>query len=66
VKVDREHLKKMSTKLGKSLKKHEDEIYAMAGEMFNINSPKQLAVILFEKLGLRLPRRKPRPVTRPT
>ena len=52
VKVDREHLKKMSTKLGKSLKKHEDEIYALAGEMFNINSPKQLAVILFEKMGL--------------
>jgi len=52
VKVDREHLKKMSTKLSKALKKHEDEIYAMAGEMFNINSPKQLAVILFEKLGL--------------
>ena len=52
VKVDREHLKKMSTKLSKALKKHEDEIYEMAGEMFNINSPKQLAVILFEKLGL--------------
>jgi len=52
VKVDREHLKKMSMKLSKALKKHEDEIYVMAGEMFNINSPKQLAVILFEKLGL--------------
>ena len=65
VKVDREHLKKMSSKLSKALKKHEDEIYAMAGEPFNINSPKQLAVILFEKLGCP-PRRKPRPATRPT
>lgn len=30
----------------------EKEIYEKAGENFNINSPKQLAVILFEKLGL--------------
>lgn len=30
----------------------EKEIYEKAGESFNINSPKQLAVILFEKLGL--------------
>ncbi len=52
VRVDREHLKKMSSKLTKALMKHEDEIYALAGEPFNINSPKQLAVILFEKMGL--------------
>jgi DNA polymerase-1 len=52
VKVDREHLKKMSTKLSKRLKKQEDEVYALAGEPFNINSPKQLGVILFEKMGL--------------
>jgi DNA polymerase-1 len=52
VRVDREHLKKMSSKLTKALMKHEGEIYALAGEMFNINSPKQLAVILFEKMGL--------------
>ncbi|MDH5763204.1 MAG: DNA polymerase I [Nitrospinota bacterium] len=52
VRVDREHLKKMSIKLAMDLKKHEDEIYALAGEPFNINSPKQLGVILFEKLGL--------------
>ncbi len=50
--VDREHLKKMSIKLSKRLKKQEDEIYELAGESFNINSPKQLGVILFEKLEL--------------
>jgi len=52
VRVDREHLKKLSRQLDKDLKKLENEIYALAGEPFNINSPKQLAVILFEKLGL--------------
>lgn len=30
----------------------EKEIYEAAGEEFNINSPKQLGVILFEKLGM--------------
>ena len=33
-------------------KKLESEIYEISGEEFNINSPKQLGVILFEKLGL--------------
>jgi len=50
--VDREHLKKLSGKLSRKLKKQEDEIYELAGEPFNINSPKQLGVILFEKLEL--------------
>ena len=34
------------------IKKLESEIYKISGEEFNINSPKQLGVILFEKLGL--------------
>ena len=50
--IDREHLKKLSGKLSRKLKKQEDEIYALAGEPFNINSPKQLGAILFEKLEL--------------
>ena len=39
----------MSSKI---IKKLESEIYEISGEEFNINSPKQLGVILFEKLGL--------------
>lgn len=54
VRVDREHLAKLSRQLNKDLKKLENEIYALAGEPFNINSPKQLGVILFEKLELRV------------
>jgi DNA polymerase-1 len=44
-------------KYGENLKKHIEElridIYKMAGEEFNINSPKQLGVVLFEKLELK-------------
>lgn len=52
VKVDVERLKNMGEELTERLKQIENEIHEMAGEKFNINSPKQLAVILFEKLEL--------------
>ena len=42
----------MSAELGERLDQLKAEIYELAGEEFNINSPKQLGVILFEKLGL--------------
>ncbi|MFQ5451682.1 MAG: DNA polymerase I [Nitrospinaceae bacterium] len=50
--LDRKHLDHLSGKMEKELKRYEDEIYVLAGESFNINSPKQLSVILFEKLKL--------------
>lgn len=52
VKVDRERLLLMGEELKGRLAELEDNIYSLAGEKFNINSPKQLGVILFEKLGL--------------
>ncbi|WAA11655.1 DNA polymerase I [Fervidibacillus halotolerans] len=52
VKVDRNRLIQMGDEIAERLKKIEEKIYSLAGETFNINSPKQLAVILFEKLGL--------------
>ncbi|MGM9985635.1 MAG: DNA polymerase I [Bacillaceae bacterium] len=52
VKVDVNRLKEMGTELSGRLKEIETDIYALAGEEFNVNSPKQLGVILFEKLGL--------------
>lgn len=45
-------LKELSTELSTDLQKLESEIYELAGEEFNIASPKQLGPILFEKLKL--------------
>lgn len=52
VKVDLTQLKTMSDELAVKLGNLTFEIQRMAGEEFNINSPKQLGYILFEKLGL--------------
>lgn len=52
VQMDIERLKAMGDELTERLDKIETEIYELAGESFNINSPKQLGVILFEKLNL--------------
>jgi len=52
IKVDRDRLSNMGEELKSRLNTLEELIYALAGEAFNINSPKQLGVILFEKLGL--------------
>lgn len=51
-KADKDMLADFSEKLKNSIAKLETEIYSQAGEEFNINSPKQLGVILFEKLEL--------------
>lgn len=52
VKVDKEKLNELGSQFKEIIKKLESEIYKISGEEFNINSPKQLGVILFEKLGL--------------
>jgi DNA polymerase-1 len=50
--VDTSLLKQMSVELGQLLSISEEKIFRLAGEKFNINSPKQLQIILFEKLKL--------------
>lgn len=50
--IDREALKKYGEDLSVSIAELEKRIYKAAGEEFNINSPKQLGVILFEKLQM--------------
>lgn len=55
--VDKEFLHDMSRELATKIHHVEKEIYKLAGEEFNLNSPKQLSVILFEKLGLKPPKK---------
>lgn len=53
VKVDLEHLNDLSKELAVRMERLEEKVYRLAGEPFNINSPKQLSEILFDKLGLK-------------
>jgi len=50
--VDTSLLKQMSEELGQLLSISEEKIFRLAGEKFNINSPRQLQVVLFDKLKL--------------
>ena len=52
IKLDLSFLKKFSDELGTDLATQEKKIHELAGEEFNIASPKQLGVVLFEKMGL--------------
>jgi len=55
--VDKSALKAFGEMLKAGIEVSEQEIFAMAGEKFNINSPKQLGNILFEKLMLPAPKK---------
>jgi len=52
VKVDAKTLESMSAEFAGQLSELEKQIYSHAGQQFNINSPKQLAEIFFDKLGI--------------
>jgi len=52
ISVDRQVLSRLSGDFAQSAARYEDEIYELAGEKFNIGSPKQLGDILFGKMGL--------------
>ena len=57
VRVDQKELERLSTKLQKEMSALEKSIYKLAGFEFNVNSPQQLAEVLFDKLNLQPPRR---------
>ena len=50
--LDKEVIEDYGDELSRQLKSAEEDIYRLAGEKFNINSPRQLGTILFEKLNL--------------
>ncbi|HEX3554716.1 MAG TPA: DNA polymerase I [Thermoanaerobaculia bacterium] len=50
--LDVEYLKRMSDELGQEIATLEEDIYKQAGERFNLGSPQQLGVVLFEHMGL--------------
>src|SRR5699024_3495783 len=50
--VEPARLEKMKVEFAARLTEMEKGIYTEAGEEFNVNSPKQLSIILFEKMGL--------------
>src|SRR5690606_18302338 len=52
IRVDASYLESMAAEMGARLRTMTEEIYQLAGESFNINSPRQLAAILYDKLGL--------------
>ena len=60
VAIDVEYLKELSSYMTEKLAELEDLIYQLAGEPFNINSPKQVAEILFDKLELKTKKKKSR------
>ncbi|MBN2790084.1 MAG: DNA polymerase I [Candidatus Delongbacteria bacterium] len=51
--VDRDYLQNMSNEIKEETKKIEVGIYELSGEKFNIDSPKQLSEVLFEKLNFK-------------
>jgi DNA polymerase-1 len=52
IKIDRAELSTMSIEFGRRMETLEREAYELAGEVFNVGSPKQLGDILFDRLGL--------------
>ena len=57
VKVDTDLLNRMSSEMEQEIERLTREIYEVAGQEFNINSPRQLSAILFEELDLPAPKK---------
>ncbi len=54
VRIDKDFLKELSVNYHQKVKSLEEEIFKLSGTVFNIASPKQLAEVLFEKMGLKI------------
>ncbi len=60
VKVDREALGELSAELSRRMKEIEHKIFCLAGEEFNLASPKQIQHVLYERLGLPIIKKTPK------
>ena len=58
VKIDVAYLEKLSKEYHVELEKYQKKIYELAGGEFNINSPKQLGEMLFDKLQIKIKNQK--------
>ena len=58
VKIDTEYLQKLSKEYHLELEKYQKKIYELAGGEFNVNSPKQLGEVLFDKLQIKVKNQK--------
>ncbi len=54
VSIDVDYLSQLSSEMSKEIENLEEKIYEIAGERFNVNSPKQVSEILFDKLQLKV------------
>ena len=63
IKVDLETLDNLETDFSEKITNIETEIYKLAGDTFNLNSPKQVGNILFDRLDIETPKRKTDEVT---
>jgi DNA polymerase I len=66
IRVDSKALDKMSQTMEKEIRRLEKEIWKLAGSEFNVNSPSQLAEILFDKLNLQVSARRGKAKARST
>ena len=57
IRCDKEYLEEFGKEINSNMEDIEHEIYKLAGEEFNILSPKQLGVVLFEHMGISYPKR---------
>ncbi len=55
--IDADKLRILSSEVGKHINAIQEEIFILAGGPFNLNSPKQLSEVLFEKLAIRAPKK---------
>jgi DNA polymerase I len=53
VRLDREKLMEIGGRIRQDIERYEREIYELAGTTVNLNSPKQVAELLFERLGIK-------------